>query len=57
MKKIKANFDAKRSAFETEKAALLKRAEDTKNQLKPVTEELVGLKQHISQMSAAIFGK
>src|SRR3989337_2182861 len=34
-----------------------RRAEDADAQLKPVTEELSGLKQHISQMSAAIFGK
>ena len=43
--------------LETKKANLLKRTEDAEAQLKPVTEELSGLKQHISQMIAAIFGK
>jgi hypothetical protein len=51
--KIKANFDVERAAWETEKATLLKRAEDAENQLKPVTEELSGLKNHIFQKIAA----
>ena len=37
--------------------ALLKRAEDAEAALKPVTEELSGLKQQINNMSSAIFGK
>jgi chromosome segregation ATPase len=57
IEKIKANFDVERATWETEKATLLKREEDAEAQLKPVTEELSGLKQHISQMTAAIFGK
>jgi hypothetical protein len=55
--KIKAKFDTERATWDTEKAALVKRAEDAENQLKSVTEELSGLKGHISQMTAAIFGK
>ena len=43
--------------METKKTAVLKQAEDAKNQLKLMTKELDGLKQHISQMTAAIFGK
>ena len=57
IEKIKANFDAERAAWDTENATLLKRAEDAESQLKPVTEELSGLKSRISQMIAAIFGK
>ena len=57
IEKLKANFDAERSTWETDKVALLKRAEEAEKQLKPVTDELAGLKQHISQMTAAIFGK
>jgi hypothetical protein len=57
IEKIKAGFDAERTAWETDKAALQRKAEDAEAKLKPVTEELAGLKQHISQMSAAIFGK
>ena len=48
---------SEKGSWETEKAALVKRAEAAENQLKPVAEELSGLKHHISQMSAAIFGK
>ena len=55
--KLKADFDAKRAAWDTERASLLKRAEDAEKQLKPVAEELAGLKHHISQMTATIFGK
>ena len=36
---------------------LVKRAEDAEAALKPVPEELVGLKKHITQMTAAILGK
>ena len=55
--KVKAGFDTKRTAWETDKAALEREAEDVEAKLKPITEELAGLKQHICQMSAAIFGK
>jgi hypothetical protein len=40
-----------------ERAALLKRAENAEGRLKPVTEELLGHKRHIYQMTHAIFGK
>ena len=54
---MQVKFDADKYALETEKAALLKRAEDVENQLKPVAAELSGLKHHVSQMAVAIFGK
>ena len=56
-KTLKTNFNTKRAGWETEKAALLKRAKDDKAALKLVTEELSGLKRHVNQMIAAIFGK
>jgi hypothetical protein len=55
--KLKANFATERASFETEKSNLIKRAEDAEAQLKPVAEELAGLKGHITHMTAAIFGK
>ena len=57
MEKMKAGFDAERASWETEKAALAKRAEGAEAALKPVTEELFGLKRHINHMTASIFGK
>lgn len=57
LEKVQVAFETERAAFETGKAALIKRAEDAEGQLKPVTEELDGLKHHISHMTQAIFGK
>ena len=57
MKKLKESFKAKEKGWDIDRSALLKRAEDAEAALKPVTEELSGLKQHINLMSAAIFGK
>ena len=54
---MQVKFDADRSDLETKKAALWKRVEDAENQLKPVAAELDGLKYHVSQMTAANFGK
>lgn len=45
------------TAHEEEKAALVKCAEDAEGRLKPVSEELTGLKLHINHMTHAIFGK
>ena len=56
MEKLKESFKAKEAGWETEKSALLKRAEDAEAALKPVTEELSGLKQQINIMTSAIFG-
>ena len=55
--KMKKDFSAERAGWDTEKAALLKRAEDVEAALKPVTDELSGLKQQINSITAAIFGK
>ena len=55
--KLKRDFNAERTSWETEKAALLKRAEEAEAALKPVTEELSGLKHQINSMTAAVFGK
>ena len=57
IEKLKAGFDAERATWESDKAALVKRAEEAEAQLKPVTDELAGLKQHITLMTSAIFGK
>ena len=50
--KLKTDFDAERKAWAEEKATLVNRAEQTER-----TTELAGLKRHVSQMVAAIFGK
>ena len=57
IEQLKQNFNSEKDGWETEKAALLKRAEEAETALKPVTEELSGLKQQINIMSSAIFGK
>ena len=57
LEKIKANFEIEKKYFETEKAALIQHAKNAKSQFAPVTEELAGLKCHISQMTQDIFGK
>ena len=56
MEQLKEFFKGEREAWETEKAALLKRAEDAENALKPATEELSSLKRQIDAMTSAIFG-
>ena len=57
IEKLKQNFNTDKDGWETEKAALLKRAEEAEAVLKPVTNELSGLRQQINNMSLAIFGK
>ena len=57
MEQLKDGFKNERASWETEKAALLKRAEDAKEALKPVVEELTGLKHQVDAMTSAIFGK
>jgi chromosome segregation ATPase len=56
MEKLKKDFKADRTSWESDKAALLKRAEETEAALKPVAEELSGLKHQINTMTAAVFG-
>ena len=43
--------------WDTEKGTLLKQAEDAESALKPVAEELTGLKHQVNAMTSAIFGK
>ena len=57
MEQLKDGFKNERTNWETEKAALLKRAEDAEAALKPVVEELTGLKHQVDAMTSAIFGK
>ena len=57
MEKLKESFKSERAGWDTEKATLLKRAEDAEASLNPVAEELTGLKRQIDAMTSAIFGK
>ena len=57
MEKLKETFDKERVDWETEKADLTKKAEDAEAALKPVVEELTGLKRQINAMASAVFGK
>ena len=57
MKQLKDGFKNEWTDWETEKAALLKRAEDAEAALKPVADELTGLKHQVNAMTSAIFGK
>ena len=57
MEKLKESFNQDRAAWETEKAGLTKRSIDVEEALKPVVEELAGLKSQINAMTSAIFGK
>ena len=55
--KLKKNFEAERKTWAEEKAALVSRAEQAEKALTERTAKLSGLKRHVSQMVAAIFGK
>ena len=57
MEKLKETFKKERVDWDIEKAALAKRAEDAEAALKPVVEELTGLKRQINAMTSAVFGK
>ena len=57
MEQLKDGFKNERASWETENAALLKWAEDAKAALKPIEEELTGLKHQVNTMTAAVFGK
>ena len=57
MEKLKQTFNKERADWEIEKAGLTKKAEDAEEALKPVAEELTGLKWKINAMTSAIFGK
>ena len=57
MEQLKDGFKSERADWETEKSTLLKRAEDAQAALKPVVEELTGLKRQVNDMTSVIFGK
>ena len=57
MEQLKEGFKTECANWEAEKNALLKRAEDAESALKPVAEELTGLKRQVNAMTSAIFGK
>ena len=57
MEKLKKGFKAEQAGWDTERSALLKRADDAEAALKLVAEELARLKHQVSAMTAAIFGK
>mgnify|MGYP005823126887 CR=1 FL=1 len=57
IEQLKQGFSADKVGWETKKTTLLKRAEDVKAALKPVTNEFFGLKYQINSMTSAIFGK
>ena len=57
MEKLEESFAKERADWNTEKSALQKRAEDAEAALKPVVDELTGVKRQIHAMTAAVFGK
>ena len=57
MERLKETFNKERADWETEKAGLTKKPEDAEAALKPVVEELTGLKRQINAMASAVFGK
>ena len=57
MEKLKETLNKERADWETEKASLTKKAEDAEAALKPVVEELTGLKRLHNAMTSAVFGK
>ena len=57
MERLKETFNKERADWETEKAGLTKKAEDAEAALKPVVEELTGLKRQINAMTSAMYGE
>ena len=57
LEKTRAELIAYQKTAESEKTALVKRADDAESRLKTVSDELQTLKNHISRMTSAIFGK
>ena len=54
---LKEGFEKERTDWATEKADLIKRAENAEAALKPVVDELTAVKRQVHSMTAAIFGK
>ena len=57
MEKLKETFNKERADWETEKAGLTRKAKDAEAALKPVVDDLTGLKRQINAMTSAVFGK
>ena len=57
MEKLKESFAKERADWNTEKSALRKRTEDAEAVLKPVVDELTGVKRQVHAMTAAVFGE
>ena len=55
--KLKTSLIAKKKSWAEEKTLLIQRAEKAEAALEEVTTELTGLKNRVSQMVSAIFGK
>ena len=54
---LKEGFKKERTDWATEKADLIKRAENAEAALKPVVDELTAVKRQVHSMTAAIFVK
>ena len=57
MEKLKETFNKEHAVWEIEKAGLTKRADDAEAALKPVVDELTGLKRQINAMTSVVFGR
>ena len=57
MEKLKEAFNKERGDWGIEKTGLQKRAADAEAALKPVVEELTGLKRQINAMTSVVFRK
>ena len=55
--KMKKEFETEKKGWADKKIALISRAEKAEAALEEATDELAGLKRHVSQMVSAIFGK
>ena len=55
--KLKTSLTAKKKSWAEEKTLLMQRTETAEAALEEVTTELTGLKNFVSQMVSAIFGK
>ena len=55
--KLKTSLTTKKKTWDEEKMLLTQRAEKAEAALEEVTTELTGLKNRVSQMVSAIFGK
>ena len=51
MEQLKEGFKTEHTNWETERAALLKRAEEVEATLKPMEEEMTGLKHQVNSMT------